>query len=83
MTHRYKNQAQDQQAAHSGKVANDTNKLGHGKATQTNEGKRTPESRHDREAQIGGNNQSKMRAGSPQGSGNAMAPNQSKRGRGG
>lgn len=82
MTHRYKNQSQDKQAAHSGKAANDTNKLGHGEATQVNEGRRTPQSRHDREAQIG-NNQSKMRAGSPQGSSNAMAPNQTKRGRGG
>ena len=82
MTHRYKNSSQDKQPAHSGKSANDTNKLGHGTATQDNQGRRTPESRHDREAQIG-NNQSKMRAGSPQGGGNAMAPNQTKRGRGG
>jgi hypothetical protein len=81
MTHRYKNSPQDQQAAHTGKVANDTNKMGNERPTQKNEGQRTPESRHDREAQIG-NNQSKMRGGSPQGS-NTHAPSNDKRGRGG
>ena len=56
----------DQQAPQTGKVANDHNKLGNTEPTQKNEGKRTPESRHDREAQIG-NNQSHMRQGGPNG----------------
>lgn len=46
-----------------GKVANDTNKTGDQKATQKNEGRRTPDSRHDREAHIGGSNQSQSRQG--------------------
>ena len=54
---------QDRQAAHSGKNANDHNKLGDQAPTQKNEGRRTPDSRHDREAHIGGENQSKMRKG--------------------
>ncbi len=66
MTHRYKNHPQDEQTPQSGKVENDRNKLGNEKPTQKNEGRRSPKSRHDREAQIG-NNQSKMRGGSPQG----------------
>ena len=67
MTHRYKNQPQDKQAPHSGKVENDTNKLGNQKPTQSNEGQRTPKSRHDRESQIGGTNQRTVRGGTPQG----------------
>ena len=66
MTKKYNRPAKDKQAALSGKVANDFNKQGNEKPTQTNEGRRTPQSRHDREAQIG-NNQSKIRGGSPQG----------------
>jgi hypothetical protein len=66
MTHRYKNRPQDVQAPLSGKVENDFNKIGDQKPTQKNEGRRTPQSRHDRESQIG-NNQPKMRGGSPQG----------------
>ena len=58
---------QDIQAPHTGKVANDTNKAGHQKATQLNQGHRTPESRGDREAQIGASNQSQSRR-SPSGS---------------
>jgi len=54
----------DKQAALSGKVENDFNKVGSQKPTQKNEGRRTPESRHDREAQIG-HNQSQMRRGGP------------------
>jgi hypothetical protein len=65
MTHQYKNRPVDKQPAMTGKSENDTNKLGNTKPTQKNEGKRTPESRHDREDHIG-NNQSKMRSGSPQ-----------------
>lgn len=38
----------DAQAAHGGKVANDHNKTGNQPPTQTNQGQRTPESRHDR-----------------------------------
>ncbi|MBA2675481.1 hypothetical protein [Ramlibacter sp.] len=73
MTHRYKNNPQDQQTPHSGKVENDTNKQGEQAPTQKNEGRRTPESRHDREAQVGGTNQHKARAGSPQSGGNTGA----------
>jgi hypothetical protein len=53
----------DKQAALSGKVENDTNKLGEQKPTQKNEGRRTPESRHDRESQLGSQNQSRARRG--------------------
>jgi hypothetical protein len=56
---------QDRQAAHSGKNANDHNKQGEQVPTQKNEGRRTPDSRHDREAHIGGDNQSRMRKGTP------------------
>ena len=61
MTHKHIPSSQDKQAAHSGKVENDTNKLGKEKPTQKNEGRRTPSSRSDREDQIGSNNQSKIR----------------------
>ena len=40
----------DQQAAGEGKVANDHNKMGHQEPTQLNQGRRTPESRNDRQA---------------------------------
>ncbi|MES2937440.1 MAG: hypothetical protein V4864_07140 [Pseudomonadota bacterium] len=63
MTHRYKNNPQDQQTPHSGKVENDTNKQGEQAPTQKNEGRRTPDSRHDREAQVGGSNQHQVRTG--------------------
>ena len=66
MSHRYHPQPEDKQAPQSGKVENNSNKQGNQAPTQKNEGRRTPESRHDREAQVG-NNQSKMRGGSPQG----------------
>jgi hypothetical protein len=39
------------------------NKAGHQAATQRNEPKRTPESRHDRETQVGSGNQSQARKG--------------------
>jgi hypothetical protein len=61
MTHKYIRPMQDKQAGLSGKVENDTNKLGKAQATQKNEGRRTPESRSDREDHIGSNNQSKIR----------------------
>jgi hypothetical protein len=73
MTKKYLRPMQDKQAALTGKVENDTNKLGKEKPTQKNEGRRTPESRSDREDHIG-NNQSKMRAGSPQGGSNTALP---------
>lgn len=53
----------DEQAPLSGKVENDTNKLGDQKPTQKNEGRRTPGSRHDRESQLGSDNQSRSRRG--------------------
>jgi len=39
---------EDSQVPHGGKVANDHNKTGNQGPTQTNQGQRTPESRHDR-----------------------------------
>jgi hypothetical protein len=79
MTHKYMRPEQDKQAGASGKVENDRNKLGKAQATQTNEGRRTPQSRHDREDHIG-NNQSKMRGGSPQGSNTHSPPKSGRRG---
>ena len=79
MTHKYMRPMQDKQAGLSGKVENDTNKLGKGQASQVNEGRRTPQSRHDREDHIG-NNQSKMRGGSPQGSNTHSPPKTGRRG---
>jgi len=79
MTHKYMRPMQDKQAGLSGKVENDTNKLGKAEATQVNEGRRTPKSRHDREDHIG-NNQSKMRGGSPQGSNTHSPPSSRRRG---
>lgn len=57
----------DKQAAQSGKVENDFNKQGEQAPTQKNEGRRTPESRTDREAHIGSDNQSNMRRGTTSG----------------
>ena len=53
----------DKQAPNAGKVDNDRNRMGQQEPTQLNQGKRSPESRHDREAQIGTNNQSVVRRG--------------------
>ena len=58
----------DKQTPQSGKVENDTNKVGEQEPTQLNQGQRTPNSRSDREAHVGGSNQSQSRrgpAGSP------------------
>jgi hypothetical protein len=44
-------------------VDNDFNKVGEQTPTQKNEGRRTPQSRSDREAQIGSDNQSQSRRG--------------------
>ena len=79
MTHRYKNMPHDEQTPQSGKVENDTNKQGMEKPTQRNEGQRTPQSRHDRENKIG-NNQTKVRRGSPQGSNTHQPPQKGSRG---
>ncbi len=49
--------------AHGGKVENDTNKSGGKDATQLNQGKRTPDSRSDRESHVGSHNQSQSRQG--------------------
>ena len=59
----YKQNPRDEQTPKTGKIENDTNKLGEQVATQKNEGKRTPDSRSDREAHVGGNNQSQSRRG--------------------
>ena len=58
-----KQNPRDKQEPHTGKVENDTNKLGEKDATQLNQGQRTPDSRSDREAHIGGGNQSQSRRG--------------------
>jgi hypothetical protein len=44
----------DRQAPHSGKLANDHNKQGEQTPTQKNEGRRTPQSRHERQTRAGG-----------------------------
>lgn len=56
---------QDRQAPQSGKYANDHNKLGDKAPTQSNEGRRTPHSRHDAEMQVGSGNKPQVRKGSP------------------
>ncbi len=53
--------SRDQQASHTGKVSNDTNKVGHQASTQLNQGHRTPDSRSDRESHVGSDNQSQSR----------------------
>ena len=79
MTKKHMVSGPDKQAGQSGKVENDTNKLGKERPTQTNEGRRTPQSRHDREDHIG-NNQVKVRRGSTQGSSTHQPPMKSARG---
>ena len=44
----------DPQEPGTGKVANDHNKMGNQEPSQTNQGRRTPESRHDRQTMAGG-----------------------------
>ncbi len=46
-----------------GKLANDMNKMGSQAPMQKNEGPRTPQSRHDRDTQLGSDNQSRARKG--------------------
>jgi hypothetical protein len=50
-------------AGHGGKVENDVNQVGEQKPTQKNEGKRTANSRSDRESHVGGSNQLQSRRG--------------------
>ena len=45
MTKKHIQSGQDKQTPQSGKVENDTNKLGKAQATQKNEGRRTPPAR--------------------------------------
>lgn len=59
----YKQNARDEQAPQTGKVVNDHNKVGEQAVTQKNEAKRTSNSRTDREAHIGGGNQTQARKG--------------------
>ena len=58
-----KQNPRDKQTPLSGKVENDTNKQGEQAPTQLNQGQRTPDSRSDREAHVGGSNQSQSRRG--------------------
>ena len=75
MSKKYHPSMQDKQAARSGKVENDSNKLGKEKPTQKNEGRRTPQSRHDREDHIGGkSNVNQVRTGRA-GQGDKGGPN--------
>ncbi len=60
-----KQNLQDKQTPHTGKVENDANKQGGQEATQLNQSQRTPDSRSDREAHVGGSNQSQSRRGPP------------------
>jgi len=59
----YQQNPRDAQVPKTGKVENDANKLGEQEPTQLNQGKRTSNSRTDREAHIGGGNQSQSRRG--------------------
>ena len=79
MTHKYSASRQDKQTGQSGKVENDSNKQGKERPTQSNEVRRTPQSRHDREDHIG-NNQVKMRRGTTQGRSTHQPPMKSARG---
>lgn len=60
-----KSNPRDKQVPGSGKVENDTNKMGEQVPTQLNQGKRTPVSRSDRESHVGGSNQSQLRRAPP------------------
>jgi hypothetical protein len=55
--------ASDSQQPQSPKLANDHNKVGETKPTQKNQGRRTPQSRHDRETVNGGMNVTQARTG--------------------
>ena len=62
-----KQNPRDKQEPHTGKVENDSNKVGAQAATQLNEGRRTPDSRSDREAHLGSGNQTQSRRGGTKG----------------
>lgn len=64
-----KQNPRDKQAPETGKVENDTNKLGEQEPTQLNQGQRTSDSRHDREAHVGSHNQTQSRRGTGGGGG--------------
>ena len=53
----------DRQTSHTGKVENDFNKTGNQPVTQKNEGQRSPQSRNDRESNLGSGNQNQSRRG--------------------
>ena len=53
----------DHQPPGTPKVQNDRNKMGNKQPTQTNQGQRSPQARHDRESQVGSSNQVEMRTG--------------------
>lgn len=59
----------DKQQPGQGKVENDHNQQGDKAPTQKNEGQRTPESRSDRESQVGSGNQNQSRQNSGGGTG--------------
>lgn len=54
---------EDKQTSHTGKVMNDHNRQGNQEPTQKNEALRSPQSRSDRESQLGSSNQSQSRRG--------------------
>lgn len=54
---------QDRQEPHTRKLSNDHNKMGETTPTQTHEGRRTPQSRHDRQTLNGGMNVVQARTG--------------------
>ena len=63
MTSKQTPQGKQAPATDNAKPANDTNKLGNKEPTQLNQGQRTADSRHDREAHLGGGTQSQSRRG--------------------
>ena len=75
MTKKYHTTLEDKQAGQSGKLENDHNKQGQEAPTQKTEGRRTPQSRHDREDHIGGkSNVNQVRTGRA-GQGDKGGPN--------
>ena len=60
-TSRLNKARQEKQAARNEKADNDANKTGGQGPTQRNEGRRTPQSRDDRESQLGRDHQSQVR----------------------
>ena len=56
---------QDRQEPGKHKVENDHNRQGNQEPTQKNEARRTPESRHERDSQVGSANQSQSRKNGP------------------